>query len=109
MSVIGNWLRAAFRHDAMNREMNDEMARHLEAATARYEARGLTRPEAELAARREFGNVAVLQEDARDARGAAWIESLRADIRYGTRALMGTPAFAIVAILSLAIGIGANT
>jgi predicted permease len=109
MSALRNWLRAAFRHDAMNREMNEEMAQHLEKAVARYEGRGMSRADALMAARREFGNVSVLQEEGREARGASWAESLRADVRYGIRSIRSNAGFATVATLSLAIGIGANT
>src|SRR5688572_5384069 len=93
----------------MNREMNDEMRDHLARATERLMARGIPRADAEAAARREFGNLAVLTEEGRDARGASWVESLRGDVRYGLRSLRRSPAFAAVAVISLAIGIGANT
>jgi predicted permease len=109
MPLIRNVLRALFRHDAMNREMNEEIARHIEQSTVLFMARGMTRADAERAARREFGNVATIGESARDARGAPWVESIRGEIRHATRGLLATPAFTLVAILSLAIGIGANT
>ena len=109
MPSLRNFLRALFRHDAMNREMNDEMRLHLAQSTERLMARGMSRADAEMAARREFGNVGVLTEEGRDARGASWVETLRGDVRYGLRSLRASPAFALVAILSLAVGIGANT
>ena len=102
-------LRALFRRGALEREMRDEIAAHLAQATERLLARGLTDAEARDAARREFGNVAVLQEEARDARGARWIESLTADVRYATRHFSRTPITAITLVLVLALGIGVNS
>lgn len=67
------------------REMHDEMAEHLERATQRLVARGLTHEDARRQALREFGNVAVLQEEARDVRGGGWIDTLRADCRFALR------------------------
>jgi hypothetical protein len=77
------WLRAVILRGRLDREMREEMAAHLERATERFMTRGMTRAEARRAAQREFGNVDVLQEEARDARGARWIESMFADLRFG--------------------------
>ena len=62
-----------------------EMRDHLERATERLVQRGMSPEDARLQARREFGNVATLQEDARDARGARWIEALAGDVRFALR------------------------
>ena len=106
---IRHWLRAAFRRDRLEREMVQEMRQHLDISTERYVARGLPALEARWAARREFGNTTYLEEEGRDAWGTTWVDSVRGDLRYAARALRASPAFATVAILSLAIGIGANT
>ena len=102
-------LRAHLTRGALEREMRAEMQEHIERATERFVARGLTDAEAREAARREFGNVESLKEEARDARGGRWLDDLRKDVRYGLRSLLRTPAFTIVALLSLTLGIGLNT
>jgi macrolide transport system ATP-binding/permease protein len=106
---IRGWLRALARRDDVEREMTDEMQLHLERATERLIARGLSPNTARAEALREFGNVAYLQEEARDARGVRWIEELLQDLRFGARSLRKAPAFTAVAVLSLVLGIGVNT
>jgi predicted permease len=109
LQKIRSRLRAVFRRGALDREMRDEMAVHIEQATERLMGRGLSEAEAYAAARREFGNLAVLHEEARDARGARWVESLGADLRYAFRHLSRTPVTAITLVLVLAFGIGVNS
>ena len=107
--TIRSRLRAVFRRGALDREMRDEMALHLEQATERLMRRGMSEADARDAARREFGNVAVLQEEGRDARGARWVDSLTADLRYALRHFSRTPVTAITLVLVLAFGIGVNS
>ena len=102
-------LRAVFLFGRLQREMDEEMRAHLEQAAERHVARGLTPAEAMVAARREFGNATVIASDARDARGARWSEALVTDVRLALRGLRRTPLFAVVAVLSIAIGVGATT
>jgi predicted permease len=103
------WTRALMRRDVVEREMQDELRDHIDRATERLVARGLSPANARAEALREFGNVGRIQEDARDARGVRWIEEIGQDVRYGTRGLVTTPAFTVVAVMSLVLGIGVNT
>src|SRR5262245_42595262 len=109
LNRLGLWLRAALMRGRLEREMQGEMSAHLALATERLLARGLTAEEAPRAARREFGNVEYLQEQARDARGARWIESMVADLRFGLRHFSRKPYSTLTMIVLLALGIGFNT
>ncbi|MEX1183682.1 MAG: ABC transporter permease [Gemmatimonadota bacterium] len=103
------WLRTVLMRRRLDREMREEMAAHLAQSTARLMARGLSAAEARRAALREFGNVGLLQEQARDARGARWIESIAADVRFAVRHFRRTPLTTATIIVVLVVGIGANT
>src|SRR5215470_12565847 len=90
-------------------DVSDEIRSHLEEKTDELVASGMSRADAELAARRAFGNVVKLQETARDVwRLATLIDSLATDVRYVLRGLVQKSGFAIAVILTLALGIGAN-
>ena len=89
--------------------MQGEMAEHLDRSIERLMARGLSREAARAQALREFGNVAFLQEEARDAHGVRWLHEFAEDMRYSARALAHAPAYTIFATLILALGIGATT
>src|SRR3954469_14008130 len=102
-------LRALFGRRALDGEMRAEMRDHLERATARLMARGMSREEATLEARREFGNVAVLQEDGRDARGGRWLEALAGDVRFAFRHFARRRATVAIIVTVLALATGANT
>ena len=102
-------LRWLMRRPGKEAELQEELQFHLEEEAGEREAQGLAAEEARRAARRELGNVALVQEDTRAAWTWTFWEQLAQDIRYGPCTIAANKTFSAMAILSLALGIGANT
>jgi predicted permease len=102
------WLASLLRRRRFDADLADELDFHLRARAEHWEARGLSPSEARRRARLEFGSVHSVSADVRDVRRGAWVEHVARDVRYGFRALSRHPGFSMMAVLSLAIGIGAN-
>src|SRR5580692_10991083 len=102
-----SWIRF-LKRARWDEERSKEIESYIEIETADNIARGMSPADAVYAARRKFGNPTLIREEIHRMNTVSWLESIVQDVRYGLRTMVANPGFSLIAILSLALGIGAN-
>ena len=109
LTTLISRLRGLLRGRAHDDFFDEELEGHLNLLTERFVQHGMTREEAQGAARRQFGNVPLLKEQRGDMRTVLWLDQLCQDLGYASRAVRRNPGFTVVAVLIIALGMGVNT